>query len=83
MVALRERGEALDVHAEQSREGLALGLAEVGELGGDVLHRAVTLAQLDTGETAGPTGRAEAAKPSRRRAETSASVRARGRDRPR
>ena len=44
--AVRERREALHVHAEQPRERVRLGLAELGELPGDVLHRAVPLAQL-------------------------------------
>ena len=64
MVAVGQGGQALDVDAEQARERLGLGLAELGELGGDVLHRAVALAELDAGELAGagrPTGRAEAA----------------------
>ena len=38
---------------EQPREGVGLGLAEGRELGGDVLHRAVALAQLDAGQAAG------------------------------
>ena len=45
-VAVRERGEAGDVGAEQAAEGLALGVAERGELDGDVADRAVVLADL-------------------------------------
>ena len=56
MVAVGQGGQALDVDAEQARERLGLGLAELGELGGDVLHRAVPLAQLDAGELAGAGG---------------------------
>ena len=52
MVAPREGGETLHVHAEQAREGVGLGLAEGGELGGGVLHRAVALAELDAGQAA-------------------------------
>ncbi len=66
MVAVRQGGQALDVDAEQARERLGLGLAELGELGGDVLDRAVTLTQLNPGAGdavpgRAPTGRAEAA----------------------
>ena len=78
MVAVGEGRQALDVDAEQARERLGLGLAELGELGGDVLHRAVALAQLDAGERAGagvPTGRADAAKPSALSASTRAAAR--------
>lgn len=52
VVTTSEGGQALDVHPEQAREGLGLGLAEGGELRSDVLHGAVTLAQLDAGEPA-------------------------------
>lgn len=48
MVALREGGQTLDVDAEESTEGVGLGLAQLRELRSDVLDRAVTLAQLDT-----------------------------------
>ena len=64
MVAVGQGGQALDVDAEQAGERLGLGLAELGELGRDVLHRAVPLAELDAGERpapAVPTGRADAA----------------------
>ena len=61
MVALGEGGQSLDVDAEEARERLGLGLAQLGELGGDVLHRAVTLAQLDAGERTRPDRRAVAA----------------------
>ena len=60
MVAVGEGGQALDVDAEQARERLGLGLAELRELGGDVLHRAVALAELDAGELA-RAGRADRA----------------------
>ena len=53
MVTLREGGQSLDVDAEQLGEGLRLGVTELGELGRDVLHRAVALAQLDAGERRG------------------------------
>ena len=37
---------------------MRLGLAELGELGGDLLHRAVALAELDrAGARSGPRGR--------------------------
>lgn len=48
MVALGEGGQALDVHSEEAAEGISLCLAELGELGRDVLDGAVPLAQLDT-----------------------------------
>ncbi len=48
-VAVGDRGQALDVGAEQPLEGPGLGLAQLGELGGDVRHRAVVLADLQTG----------------------------------
>jgi hypothetical protein len=56
VVSACEGREALDVHPEQAGERVGLGLAEGRELGGDVLHRAVTLAQLDAGQAAGPDG---------------------------
>ena len=61
MVAVGQGGQALDVDAEQAGERLGLGLAELGELGGDVLHRAVALAELDAGERAGAGGAHRAA----------------------
>ena len=36
--------------SEQARERVCLGVTELGELGCDVLHRAVALAQLDSGQ---------------------------------
>ena len=53
MVTAGEGRETLDVHPEQPRERVGLGLAEGRELGSDVLHGTVPLAQLDPGE---PTG---------------------------
>ena len=46
VAAAGQRREALHVHAEQPRERAGLGLAQRGELVGDVLHRAVALAEL-------------------------------------
>ena len=46
---LADRGEPLDVPAEQPRERLGLGLAQLRELGGHVGHRAVVLAELVAG----------------------------------
>ena len=46
VVAVGERGQALDVYPEQAGERVGLGLAELGELPRDVLHRAVPLTQL-------------------------------------
>lgn len=78
MVTLREGGQSLDVDAEQLGEGLRLGVTELGELGRDVLHRAVALAQLDAGERRG-TGDGDGSRargiPSRWRAVTRAAVR--------
>lgn len=51
MVALGERGQSLDVDPEQPAEGLGLGLAQLGRLGGDVLDGAMALAQLDPDDT--------------------------------
>ena len=48
MIALGQGGQALDVDAEETPEGIGLGLAEFRELGGDVADRAMPLAQLDT-----------------------------------
>ena len=53
-----KRREPLNMPAEQPGEHLGLGLAQLGERRGDVLHRAVTLAELGA---AGPIGRALAA----------------------
>ena len=46
VIALGQGGQALDVDAEESAEGIGLGLAQLRELRGDVLDRAVALAQL-------------------------------------
>ena len=46
VVAVGQRGQALHVHSEQTRERVRLCLAQLGELPGDVLHRAVPLAEL-------------------------------------
>lgn len=56
MVPGREGGQPLDVDAEQSGEGVGLGVAEGRELLGDALHRAVALAQLDPREATGTDG---------------------------
>jgi hypothetical protein len=47
-VAVGDRGQSLDVRAEHLFEGAGLGFAQLGELGGNVSHRAVMLADLDT-----------------------------------
>ena len=52
MVAVGERGQPLDVHAEQPRERIGLSVAELGKLPGHVLHGAVPLAELYAGERA-------------------------------
>lgn len=52
MLASGQRGQPLDVDAEQLREGVGLGLAQLGELRRDMPDRAVTLAHLDTGQAA-------------------------------
>jgi hypothetical protein len=46
VLAVRKRRQPLDVHAEQPRERLGLGLAQLREPRGDMLHRAVSLAEL-------------------------------------
>lgn len=48
VIALGQGGQALDVDAEESAEGIGLGLAQLRELRSDVLDRAVPLAELDT-----------------------------------
>ena len=48
-----QRGEALNVHAKQTSDEPGLGLAQLGELSRNVLHRAVALAQLQHGERTG------------------------------
>lgn len=52
MLAGSQRGQPLDVDAEQLREGVGLGLAEFGELRRDMPDRAMTLTDLDTGQPA-------------------------------
>ena len=46
VLTMGKRREPLDMPAEQPGEGLGLGLAQLGERRGDVLHRAVVLAEL-------------------------------------
>src|SRR6478609_3593981 len=48
-VAVGDRGQTLDIGAEHLLERPCLRLAQFGELGGDVRHRAVVLADLDPG----------------------------------
>ncbi len=48
-VAVGDGGQSLDVPAEQPREDLGLGLAQLGELLGHVRDRAVVLAELLAG----------------------------------
>ena len=50
VLAVGERGKALDVHSEQARERVGLGVTELRELCCDLLHRAMPLAQLHTGQ---------------------------------
>ena len=50
MLAMGEGRQALDVNSEQPRERVGLGIAELRELCCDVLHRAMPLAQLHTGQ---------------------------------
>ena len=45
-VAVGDRGQPLDVGAHEPADHRGLGLAQLGELGRDVRHRAVVLAQL-------------------------------------
>ena len=45
-VAVGDGGQPLDVAAEDAADGLGLGLAQLGELVGDVRDGAVLLAQL-------------------------------------
>ena len=47
VVAPGQGGQALHGHADEAGEGLRLGVAQLGELPGDVAHGAVPLAQLD------------------------------------
>lgn len=63
MGASSQGGEPLDVHAEQTRDRLSLGVAELGELLRHPADRTVALAQLDPVERAGgdrTSGRGEA-----------------------
>lgn len=48
VIALGQGGQALDVDAEKSAEGICLSLAELRKLRSDVPDRAVALAQLET-----------------------------------
>jgi len=41
-----DRGQPLDVRSEHALEGTGFGLTQLGELGGNVSHRAVVLADL-------------------------------------
>ena len=50
VLAVGEGRQALDVNPEQARERVGLGVTELRELGCDVLHRAMSLAQLHTGK---------------------------------
>ncbi len=50
VLTMGEGRQALDVNSEQAREGVGLGVTELRELGCDVLHRAMPLAQLHTGQ---------------------------------
>lgn len=47
-VAMRDRGQPLHVRAEQPRERLGLGVAQLRKLLGNMRHRAVVLTQLLT-----------------------------------
>ena len=53
MVAGGQGSEPLDVDAQEGGEGRCLGLAQLRELLGHVVHRAVPLADLDAGQGAG------------------------------
>ena len=46
MIAVRQSGQPLDVHAQQAGEGFGLGFAQLRELRRHILHRAMPLAQL-------------------------------------
>ena len=48
MSPARERGKSLDVHVEQLAKGNRLGVAQLGKIPGNVLDRAVSLAQLNS-----------------------------------
>ncbi len=50
VLAVGECRQALDVNSEKARERVGLGVTELRELGCDVLHRAMSLAQLNTGQ---------------------------------
>jgi hypothetical protein len=66
-----EGGQSLDMNAEQARERVGLGVTERRERGCDVLDRAMSLAQLDTGQrrarSDGSGGRGETVAGQRRR----------------
>src|SRR5690349_17118666 len=55
-VAVGDRGQALDVRADEPRDHPRLGLAQLWELGGHVGHRAVVLAKLAAGGDRGCAG---------------------------
>src|SRR6185295_4656409 len=57
VLTMGKRREALNMPAEQPCEHLGLGLAQLREGRGDVLHRAVALAQLDATGAHGPGAR--------------------------
>ncbi len=46
MLTVGQGGQPLNVYPEQFGEGLGLGLTQFRELGGDLLHRAMPLAEL-------------------------------------
>ncbi len=50
VLAVGKSRQALDVDSEQARERVGLGVAELWELGRDVLNRAMSLAQLHAGQ---------------------------------
>jgi hypothetical protein len=50
VLAMGKGRQALDMDSEQARERIGLGVTELWELGCDVLHRAVPLAQLHSGQ---------------------------------
>ena len=49
--------QALDMDSEQARERVRLGVTELRELRCDVLHRAMPLAQLHSGQRRAPSNR--------------------------
>ena len=52
VLTVGQGGQALHVHPEQFGERLRLGLTQLRELGGDLLHGTVPLTQLLTGRAA-------------------------------